>query len=130
MIIILSMNHEVIGQFQSYDELFEHLAGTADTEFIAVNYNAKERDWRFTVHSSQRVAAVFSHLKDSCEATKESLEEFLPLIEICSGNYTKPIYIAQTPNVNLKYLKKKWCLDYCTFHCLLANSNNVHLGTH
>lgn len=104
-----------MGQFQSYEELFAHLAGAVDAELMAVNHNAKDRDWRFTIHPPQRVAAFFSHLKDSCDAIKEAYEEGLSLIEICAGNYTKPQYIAQTPNVDMGYLKKRWCMDYCEF---------------
>lgn len=120
MIIILSKEGEVIGQFEGYNELFEHLAGTADSEFLAVNHNAKDHDWRFTIHPPQRVAAFFSHLKDSCEAIKETLEESLPLIEISTGDYSKPLYIAKIPNVDMDYLKRKWCLDYCIWHHLVV----------
>jgi hypothetical protein len=119
VIIILSKEHELIGQFLSYDELFEHLAGIADTEFMAVNHNAKDRDWRFIIHSPRRVTAFLSHLKDSCDAIKEALEESLPLIEICSGDYSKPLYIAQTPNVDMDYLKRRWCIDWCNIHHFL-----------
>ena len=120
MIIILSKNRELIGQFQSYEELFEHLAGTVDAELMAVNHNAKDRDWRFAIHPPQRVATFFSHLKDSCDAINEALEEGLSLIEIRTDDYSKPHYIAQTANVDMDYLKRKWCIDWCTFHHLLV----------
>lgn len=121
VIIILSKDREPIGHFENYDELFEHLAGTADTEFMAVNHNAKDRDWRFTIHPPQRVAAFFLHLKDSCEAIKEALEDGLLLIEIYAGDYSKPLYIAQTPNVDVEYMKRKWCIDWCNIHHFLIS---------
>jgi len=120
VIIILSKDRELISQFENYDELFEFLAGTADTEFMAVNHNAKDREWRFTIYPPQRVEAFFSYLKDSCEVIKEAIEESLPLIEICAGNFKTPFYIALTANINMGYLKRKWCIDWCTFYHLLV----------
>lgn len=117
--IIVSMDGENIGYFKDYNDLFDSLNGTENTNFIAVNQNARDRDWTFTIHPPQRVTAFFAHLKDSCEAIKEAFDENLPLIEICTGDYTKPQYIAQTPNVDMDYLKKKWCVDYCECHYLV-----------
>jgi len=117
--IIVSMDGESIGYFKDYNDLFENLIGIENTKFIAVNQNARDRDWTFAIHPPQRVAAFFAHLKDSCEAIKEACEEGSPLIEICAGDYTKPVYIVQTPNVDMDYLKKKWCVEYCGFHHLL-----------
>ena len=114
--IIVSMDGEAIGYFKDYNDLFENLIGTENTKLIAVNQNARDRDWAFTIHPPQRITAFFAHLKDSCEAIKEAFEEGLPLVEICAGDYTKPVYIAQTPNVDMDYLKKNWCIDYCVFH--------------
>lgn len=114
--LIVSKDGNLIGYFKDYNDLFEYLAGTENANLTAVNHNAKDRDWRFTIHPPQRVATIYAHLKDSCEAIKEAYEESLPLIEICSGHYSKPHYIAQTANVDMDYLKRKWCVDYCANH--------------
>jgi hypothetical protein len=118
--IIVSMDRKNIGYFKDYNDLFENPIGVENTKFIAVDQNAIDRNWAFTIHPPQRVAAFFAHLKDSCEAIKEAFEEGLPLIEICTGDFTKPQYIAQTPNTDMDYLKKKWCLDYCNFNHFLV----------
>ena len=39
-------------------------------------------------------------------------------MELCTGDYNNPQYIAVTPNIDMDGLKKKWCLDYCAFHGL------------
>jgi hypothetical protein len=117
--IIVSKDGKLIGYFKDYNDLFEYLAGTGNLNLTAVNQNLIDRDWSFIVHSPQLVTAFFLHLKDSREAIKEAYEESLPLIEICSGDFTKPLYIAQTPNVDMDYLKKKWCREYCVVHHLL-----------
>ncbi len=113
--IIVSKDGKLIGYFKDYNDLFENLIGIENTKFMAVNQNARYRDWCFTIHPPQRVAAFFSHLKDSCDAIKEAYEEGLPLIEIYSGDSSKPLYVAQTPNVDMDYLRKRWCMDYCEF---------------
>jgi len=118
--IIVSVDGETISYFKDYNDLFENLTGIGNTKLIAVNQNARDRDWAFTIHPPQRITAFFAHLKDSCEAIKEAFEEDLPLIEICAGDYTKPVYITQTPNTDMDYLKKRWCVDYCAFHHLVV----------
>jgi hypothetical protein len=44
------------------------------------------------------------------------MRERLPLVEICFGDHTKRLYIAQTSNIDMDYLKKKWC----TYHNFLV----------
>lgn len=75
-------------------------------------------NWSFTIHPPRHVTAFYAHLKESCDVIKEAYEGELSLIAICTGNYWAPTYIALTPNVNLDYLKRKWCLEYCRFHHL------------
>jgi len=118
MSIIVSTDGDLIGHFKDYNDLFENLIGTGNTSLTATNQNLKDKDWRFTIHPPQQIKVFFAHLKDSCEAIKEAFEESLPLIEICAGDYAKPVYIAQTPNVGIDYLKRRWCMDYCAFHHL------------
>jgi hypothetical protein len=51
---------------------------------------------------------------------KEAFEERLSLIAICTGDYKHPLYVVMTANVNVDYMKKKWCVDYCTCHDLVV----------
>jgi hypothetical protein len=120
MIIIVPLSGEPIEHFENYNELFEHLTAIENTKLIAKNPYFKEMNWSFTIHPPRRVAAFYTHLKDSCDAIKEAYEEGLSLIVMCTGDYRTPTYIALTPNVNVDYLKKKWCVDYCTWHHLLV----------
>jgi len=120
MIILMPFNGKPIEHFKDYNELFDHLLAVENTKLIANNPNFKEMNWRFTIHPPRRVVAFYVHLKDTNEAIKEAYEEDLSLIEICFGDFTKPTYIALTPNTNLDYLKKKWCVEYCVFHHLVV----------
>jgi hypothetical protein len=66
------------------------------------------------------VAALYAHTKNPCAEMQEAFEYNLPLIEICTGDYKNPLYIVLTPNIDMDYLKRKWCIDWCTFHHLLV----------
>jgi hypothetical protein len=120
MIILTSLIGKATEYFEDYSDLFEYLTELENAKLIAQNLNFQTMNWSFIIHSPRRVAAFYGHLKDTCEAINEAYEEGLSLIEICAGDYTKPTYIALTPNVDLGYLKQKWCVDYCTWHHLVV----------
>lgn len=120
MIVIVPLDGTAVEQFEDYNELFDCLTAIENTKLIANNPDFKNMNWSFTIHPPRRVAAFYAHLKDSCEAIKEAYEEGLPLIVICTGEHSKPTYIALTPNIDVDYLKKKWCVDYCTWHHLVV----------
>jgi hypothetical protein len=106
MIIIQPLNGTPAEAFESYDEVFNSLG--------------MDDHWSFTIYPPQRVAALYAHCKDPPEAMRESFEDNLPLIEICAGDYNMPLYIVRTPNVDMDYLKRKWCVDYCTWHHIVV----------
>lgn len=120
MIVIVPLHGQPIEHFKDYNELFDCITTIENLKLIAKNLNFNEMNWSFTIHPPRRVAAFYGHLKNSCAAIKEAYEEDLSLIAICRGDYSKPTYIALTPNVDLDYLKKKWCIDYCTWHDLMV----------
>lgn len=120
MIIIQSLNGKPIVKFDDYNEFFECLVTIENLKLIANKPDFKRMNWSFTVYAPKRVAALYTYSKEPSEAMKEAFEENLPLIEICTGDYKWPLYIALTPNVDMDYLKKKWCIDYCTWHHLVV----------
>jgi len=120
MIVVVSLNSDPAQYFEDYNELFDCFTAVENLKLVAKCPNFKRMNWSFTIYSPKRVAAFYAHIKDSNEAIKEAFSEDLSLIEICTGDFTKPTYIALTPNVDLNYLKKKWCIDYCTFHHLVV----------
>ena len=120
MIIIVPLNGEPIEHFEDYTDLFDYITMIENMKLIAKRPNVKHMDWSFTIYSPKRVLALYAYSRVSSEAMKEAAEENLPLIEICIGDYKKPQHIILTPNVDMDYLKKKWCIDYCTYHHLLV----------
>ena len=120
MIVIIPLDGQPIELFENYNELFNCIMAIENTKLIARNPNFSEMKWSFTIYPPRRVVAFYAHLKDASEAIREAYEEDLSLIEICAGDYSKPTYIAFTPNVDFDYLKEQWCIDYCTWHDLMV----------
>lgn len=120
MIIILPLNGAPAEHFANYDELFECITTIENLKLVAKRPVFVHMNWSFTVYPPKRVAALYAHSKDPSEALREAFEENLPLIEICTGDYKQPLCITLTPNVDMDYLKRKWCIDYCTFHHLVV----------
>jgi hypothetical protein len=77
-------------------------------------------NWSFIIHPVGQVAALLAVHKKPSEVMKEAFEEHLPLIAICTGDYKHPTHIVLTPNVDMDYFKKKWCVDWCMCHRMVV----------
>lgn len=103
--------------FKSYDDLFNHLTRHEHLSMAAnPNPNFTTMNWRFTVYAGERVDLYFSHLKGTSIAIKEACDKQFALIEICTGDFTRPKYVVVTLELDMLPLKKKWVLDYCEAH--------------
>lgn len=120
MIKIVPLDGAPAEYFESFDELFKDVTTTENTKLVDDQPDISQMNWSFTIYPPKRVAALYAHTKEPCAAMQEAFEDHLPLIEICAGDYKKPLYIVLTPNVDMDYLKRKWCIDYCTYHHLLV----------
>ncbi len=116
MITILPLDGTPAAHFVNYDEL---LGCIIESEHEKHPDDAP-MDWNFTVYPPQQVGTLYALNQEPCEAMQEAFEENLPLIEVCTGDYKNPLYMAMTPNVDMDFLKKKWCVDYCTYHNLVV----------
>ncbi len=119
MIILHPLDGTPIEHFKDYNELFDCII-SAETMKAAKRLNLHQMDWNFTIHHPKQLPALYVESKNPSEALKEALEETLPLIEICTGDYKKPLHIPLTPNVDMGYLKRKWCIDWCTYNHILV----------
>jgi hypothetical protein len=120
MIEIITIDRTLVGYFENFNELFESITALEDVKSSSENLDVNQMNWRFVVHPPKEAINVYTHSKTPSEDLKEAYKENLPLIEICTGDYKNPLYIALTPNVDMDYLKKKWCIDYCTYHNLVV----------
>ncbi|MBM3469152.1 MAG: hypothetical protein FJX71_06990 [Alphaproteobacteria bacterium] len=120
MIQILPLDGTPPQYFESFKELFVELTTAGNSKLLDDQYDFVRLDWSFTVYPPKRVVVLHAHTKVPCGAMQEAVEDNLPLIEICAGDYKNPQYIVLTANVDMDYLKKKWCIDYCTFHHVLV----------
>jgi hypothetical protein len=119
MIEIITLDRTPAGQFDDFNDLFDCIITIENLKLVAKPPNTKQMNWSFAIHPPKRAAALYTHGDSPSEAIEEAYEEQLPLIEICAGDYKHPLYIVLTPNVAIDYLRKKWCLDWCTWHHLV-----------
>ena len=120
MIIIQPLDGTPAEHFETFDQLFECILTTESLKVAAKTSHSKPMNWSFTVYPANQVGTLLALHKKPPEAVEQAYEENLPLIEICTGDYKNPLYIVLTPNVDMGYLKKKWCIDYCTYHNLVV----------
>lgn len=97
MIQIVPLDGTPEKYFESFDEIFKDLTKTENSKLVGENPNFAQMNWSFTIYPPKGVATLYAHTKDPCEAMHEAFEDNLPLIEICAGDYKKPLYIVLTP---------------------------------
>ncbi|MGV8948709.1 MAG: hypothetical protein ACOH2E_05005 [Candidatus Paracaedibacter sp.] len=120
MIIIQPLDSTPSEHFENFEELFDCIITTEALKVAAKTSNVKPMNWSFTVYPANQVASLLAVHKKPPEVMRQAFKEHLPLIEISTGNNKNPLYIVLTPNVDIYYLKKKWCVDYCTYHDLVV----------
>lgn len=134
MIEIIGLTGQQGRQFEDYNQLFDYLIRMENRKLLAYFSDFKHLNWSFMIYSPKQVSSLYVYCKNPADAIREAFEDKLPLIEICTGSFQHPLYIVYTPIVDLDYLKKKWCLDYCRFHNLILkdyaeiSSFNLHRG--
>ncbi len=120
MIEIQSLNGLQGKLYDGYSELFDCLMTRENLKLLEKNPDFNSLNWSFVIYPPKRVAMLHAHQQNPSQMTKEAFENGLSLVEVCTGDYENPVQIVLTPNINLEYLKKKWCLDYCRFHHLIV----------
>ena len=106
--------------YNGYGDLFDCLMKHENLKLLAKKPDFNSLNWSFVIYPPKRVAILHAHQQNPSQMIKEAFENGLSLVEVCTGDYENPVQIVLTPNVNLEYLKKKWCLDYCRFHHLIV----------
>jgi hypothetical protein len=119
MIEIIPLDGSQSLWFENCDQLFAYITETENKKLLSKRAYPPHMDWSFTIYPTKQVAALYAYHMDPDESIKEAYIEELSLIEICAGSYQHPTYIVYTPNVDMDFLKIKWCLDFCTYHDLL-----------
>ena len=119
MITILPLDGTPAEHFKSYDALLECIMKIEHEK----HFDDTPMDWSFIVYLPEQVVPLYTLSQKPCEAIEEAFDENLPLIEICTGDYKKPLYMAMTPNIDMHYLKRKWCIDYCTYYNLVVKES-------
>ncbi len=105
---------------KSLKRIFVDVTTAENSKLLDDQLDLSQMNWSFTIYPPKPVAALHTHSQAPCAAMQEAFEDNLPLIEICAGDYKKSLHIVLTPNVDMDYLKRRWCIDWSTFHHLLV----------
>jgi|GEM_PF-1157323 len=117
----------------NYNELFELICETENQLPFEDPTGSGSRSWCFVVHSPHRVFSLYNNMEKGSAIDpnlQEAYDEQVGLLEICTGDYANPQYVAITPNIDMGALKKKWCQDYCVFHELAIREVSEEEETH
>ncbi|MGV8949312.1 MAG: hypothetical protein ACOH2E_08150 [Candidatus Paracaedibacter sp.] len=120
MIITQPLDGTPSEHFENFCQLFDCIITTEALKSAERTSNSKPMNWSFIVYPAGQVDILLAAHKKPSEALREAFEEYLPLIEICTGDYKHPTHIVLTPNVDMHYLKKKWYVDWCAWHHIVV----------
>ena len=124
MIEVKTASSQERERFQNYDELFDDIVQMENLKTLEIDPDFRSMQWSFVSYAPRHVGALYTHLKEQNSAIKEASEKQLPLIEICTGDFTNPEYVVGAETLNLEYLKKKWTLAHCAAHNMTVAVNN------
>lgn len=110
---------------------------TENAKAFEAQAEVDHRSWSFTAYPPERVAHLYHNWKKCFDnpqvhpGVKEAYEQGLGLLEVCTGDYDNPYYIAIATDLNIEALKKQWHLDYCLFYRLVTRnpSNREKAGS-
>lgn len=109
-----------MGLFKNYNQLFESIcemdSAVKKGKLYPTHPQIEGSNWSFVVFSPDMVAALYPFTPAMDSNIKKAYDEQLSLLEIYTGDYMTPRYLALTPSVNVDELKQKWCHDYCAFY--------------
>ena len=116
MLLLVNEQNNRVQIFQDYNGLYTHIESREKDKHARKGNPRQAQCWVFTRHSYQRMATYQGAL--ACQAangnsTDSRGEKGWDILEIVSGNPTKPIFIPLAHNLDTKPLQKKWCDHYC-----------------
>ena len=108
--------------FENYNKLFDFI-GEMDSEVqngktFESHVEFEGSSWSFVTYPPERVKQLYQFDPLAEPSLRQAYDEQLGLLELCSGDYENPRYIALTPDVDVQGLKKQWLQNYCAAHGL------------
>lgn len=99
------------------DEFFDYISAGELLEDHP-EFDKTNTQWGFVIFPPKWVHNLYLKLKKEylTPAIQAAYEQNLGLIEICQGDYAKPIWIHMIPGLNVGLIKKEWYLAYCKSH--------------
>jgi hypothetical protein len=121
MLLLVNEQNNRVQIFQDYNGLYTHIESREKDKHAKKGNHHKAQCWVFNRHSYQRMATYQDALASQAangNGTGSKEAKGWDILEIVSGNPTKPIFIPLAHSLDIKPLQKKWCDHYCKAHGL------------
>lgn len=85
------------------------------TELLEAHPDWDPTQWTFRIFPTNHVGYLYHHLPRDMitPALQKAYDEQLPLIEMCLGDFSKPLYVPVVDRLNISALKRAWYLACC-----------------
>jgi hypothetical protein len=121
MLLLINEQKNRIQIFQDYSGLYSHIESHEKQKHARKGTPRKAQSWVFVRHCYQRMATYQDALtKQAANGNGAGNREAKgwDILEIVSGNPTKPVFIPLVHNLDTEPLQKNWCDRYCKAHGL------------
>ena len=121
MLLLINEQKNCVQILQNYNNLHNCIEAQEKQRNASKAHKRKGHPWVFTRHSCQRMANyqdIFAKQTPNETRTSSIKESGWDILEIVSGNPTKPCFIPLVHDLDLEALQKNWCHRYCHAHGL------------
>jgi hypothetical protein len=101
--------------------LYNHIEAREKQKYARKDNKRKAQSWIFVRHSCQRMAYyqdIFAKQAANGNGADGRESKGWDILEIVSGDPTKPVFIPLAHNLDMEPLQKNWCDQYCKAHSL------------
>lgn len=113
----------------NYDELHAIITKKENLKLLRPHAEYGQMPWSFTFFTSQQVSIIYADTPQALrtEVLKEAYKKGMGLVAMCQGDFGNPLEILGTSDIDIKALKKQWCLGYCDIHGYTVVENPPYL---
>jgi hypothetical protein len=100
------------------DDLFEFIKNMENAKLSEDHPEFGSFSWSFKVFNPRRTFELYHNIKEESltPAIRQAYEKQLDLLEMYKGDLHSPIQIPIISDIDVKYLQKIWCFEYCRAH--------------
>jgi hypothetical protein len=118
MLLLINEQKNRVQVFHDYNGLYSHIEACEKQKISPRGNRHKAQCWVFSRHSHYRMATYQNVQAANANGAGNTQAKGWDILEIVSGNPTKPVFISLAHNLDIAPLQKNWCNQYCKAHGL------------